>query len=73
MQQGQKHLPARATAERYRVVLRTLNRWLDNPKMNFPRPLLINGRRYFKEAELEDWERSQAAAEAATGTAVEAA
>jgi hypothetical protein len=57
MQQYQEHLPARSTAERYHVVLRTLNRWLENPKMDFPRPLVINGRRYFKKVDLETWER----------------
>ncbi len=54
-------LPAAAVLRRYRIVDRTLKRWLDNPSLNFPRPLVVNGRRYFKLGELEQWERSRAA------------
>ncbi len=54
-------LPAAAVLRRYRIVDRTLKRWLDNSSLNFPRPLVVNGRRYFKLDELEQWERSRAA------------
>jgi hypothetical protein len=53
-------LPARAVCARYQIVDRTLDRWLHNPALNFPRPLLINGRRYFRERLLGQWERSRA-------------
>jgi predicted DNA-binding transcriptional regulator AlpA len=45
-------LPARAVLARYGVVDRTLDRWIANQKLNFPRPIVINKRRYFREADL---------------------
>ena len=56
-----ERLPAAAVRHRYEIVDRTLKRWLDNPSLKFPRPLIVNGRRYFKVAELEQWERDRAA------------
>jgi hypothetical protein len=58
-------LPASKICERYNVVDRTLDRWLKNPKLNFPRPLYINKRRYFDLSAVEKWERAQAAGTAA--------
>jgi predicted DNA-binding transcriptional regulator AlpA len=58
-------LPASAVCQRYGVVDRTLDRWLKNRELAFPKPLYINHRRYFDEAELEIWERKQAARKAA--------
>ena len=58
-------LPARRVLERYSVVDRTLDRWLANPKLDFPRPLIVNSRRYFRMRELEAWERSRAAQQTA--------
>lgn len=37
-----------------------LDRWLKDETLGFPRPVVIRHRRYFKEAELLDWERAQA-------------
>ena len=54
-------LPAAAVLRRYQIVDRTLKRWLDNPSLDFPRPLVVNGRRYFRLTDLEQWERSRAA------------
>jgi hypothetical protein len=54
-------LPARLVCDRYRICGRTLDRWLNNAALNFPRPLVINGRRYFKERAIEQWERCRAA------------
>jgi hypothetical protein len=50
-------LPARKVCERYQVTDRTLARWLDDEKMDFPRPLVINRRRYFALADLLAWEQ----------------
>jgi hypothetical protein len=55
------YLAAKRVLERYDIVGRTLDRWLANPGMNFPRPMVINGRRYFLETELTAWERNRAA------------
>ena len=54
-------LPAKPVCERYRIRDRTLDRWLANQALQFPRPIVINGRRYFRERRLEIWERSRAA------------
>jgi predicted DNA-binding transcriptional regulator AlpA len=54
-------LPAKQVCERYQVTDRTLDRWLADPAMEFPRPMMINKRRYFPEIELTRWERKRAA------------
>lgn len=59
---GGARLPARLVCERYDIVRRTLDRWIDNEKLEFPRPIVINRRRYFREDELEEWERRRAQA-----------
>ena len=58
-------LPARVVWSRYGVVERTLARWLDDGRLCFPRPVLINGRRYWREADLVEWERSRVSAKVA--------
>ena len=37
----------------------TLWRWLDNPAMNFPKPIRIGARRYWREAEVIGWLEAQ--------------
>jgi hypothetical protein len=59
---GEMRLPARLVCERYRIVRRTLDRWIENEALGFPRPIVINKRRYFREHELEAWERRRAQA-----------
>lgn len=54
-------VPARKTEQRYDIADRTLDRWLADPKLNFPRPVIINRRRYFRIRELKEWERQRAA------------
>ncbi|WP_050625831.1 helix-turn-helix transcriptional regulator [Bradyrhizobium viridifuturi] len=54
-------LPAPAVWRRYNKTDRTLDRWLADPVLDFPRPLIINRRRYFRESEIIAWERAQAA------------
>lgn len=45
---------------RFGICDRTLDRWLIDPRMSFPRPIYINKRRYWELAEIEEWERAQA-------------
>ena len=52
-------LPARKVQLRYDIADRTLDRWLPVPELNFPRPVVINRRRYFKIGELQVWERAR--------------
>jgi hypothetical protein len=49
-------------AERFAVPTRTVDRWLVDPRLEFPRPLIIHTRRYFDLAEIEGWERRRQAA-----------
>jgi predicted DNA-binding transcriptional regulator AlpA len=53
-------IPAPQVCQRYGRNERTLDRWLKDQGLDFPRPTYIKNRRYFREAELIAWERSQA-------------
>lgn len=33
----------------------SLWRWLNDPKLNFPKPIKIQTRRYWREAEVTEW------------------
>jgi hypothetical protein len=57
--------PTRKVLARYNVCDRTLERWLIDPVMNFPRPMIINKRRYFRPAELFGWEIERATGQTA--------
>jgi predicted DNA-binding transcriptional regulator AlpA len=56
-----KYIPARYLRERYRVSDMTIWRWLRDENLGFPKPTLINRRRYWILADLEDWEAMRAA------------
>lgn len=49
-------LPSKAVIARFGISRRTLDRWLRDNVLNFPRPLVINHRLYFALAEIEAWE-----------------
>jgi len=53
-------LSDRQVAERYDVVVRTLERWDRQPDLGFPPPVRINGRRYRSVLALEQWDRANA-------------
>jgi hypothetical protein len=53
-----KKLPRRKTCERYGVCDRTLTRWERDPRLNFPPPTIINGRKYDDEDRLTAWDRA---------------
>ncbi|RWR29474.1 transcriptional regulator [Sinirhodobacter populi] len=38
----------------------TLHRWLKSPVLNFPKPIYIGQRRYWKESEIVAWLNAQA-------------
>lgn len=52
-------LPARAVWERFGVTSMSLHRWLANSRMAFPRPVYIGRFRYWKLAEIVEWEGSR--------------
>ena len=54
-------LPAAHLLARYRVSDMTLFRWLKDQKLGFPQPIRINGRRYWRLADLQAFEARQAA------------
>lgn len=47
--------------KRYGISEMTLYRWLKDEGLGFPKPMVVNGRRFFKEGELTNWERVKAA------------
>lgn len=58
---GGVYLPAKRVRERYGDCSdMTLWRWLNDPSMDFPRPLVINKRRLWKVDDLLAWERDRA-------------
>ena len=54
------YLPGPTTAKRYGIADRSLYRWEKDPNLDFPKPLVINKRRFFALDELEAWELSLA-------------
>jgi hypothetical protein len=53
-------LPTRLVSARYNVSDRTVARWERDPDLNFPKPLVINRRKYFSEDDLTAWDRANA-------------
>lgn len=61
MSQTDVHLlPTSKVCARYNISDRTVDRWLMRPELNFPQPIRISGRRYWREAEITAWERTRA-------------
>lgn len=54
-----RRLSAVMVAARYGVVVRTLDRWLDRPELNFPQPDVVNSRRYWWLNRLREWDRAR--------------
>ena len=51
-----RRVPTAAVAARYGVTVRSVERWLERPDLNFPRPEYINGRRYWSLNRLREWD-----------------
>ena len=49
----------RDVAARYHVHVRTIERWVEDPALEFPKPLYIRRRRYIKAGDLMAWEEIQ--------------
>jgi hypothetical protein len=47
-------------AARYGVSTKTIERWREDPDLKFPRGIDINGREYFPENELNDFDARRA-------------
>jgi hypothetical protein len=50
-------LPTTAVAERYGVTPRSVTRWTD--ESDFPKPEIINTRKYWRESRLRAWDRAR--------------
>jgi hypothetical protein len=62
MDNQERFLSRREQARRYNdCSVKTIERWGQNPKLNFPSEYDINGRKFRKLSELEAWERVRAA------------
>ena len=62
MEDTGSRLTTNKVAERYSVTTRSIERWEEDPKLCFPRPLVINKRKYWAVVDLVTWERRRAAA-----------
>ena len=56
MTEDDKYIPARAVWERYGVTDMTLHRWIRDVEMGFPAPHYFGRFRYWRLADLLDWE-----------------
>jgi hypothetical protein len=54
-------VPDSEVRDRYRRTGETLRAWEQDPRLNFPKPVWINGRKYRSEAELDAFDRARAA------------
>jgi len=57
METSNAYLTAPQVRERYNISDMSLHRWLHNADLNFPQPMIVNRRRYFRLDELVSWER----------------
>ena len=57
---GRKFLTTKHLCARYGKSDKTIDRWLENPALGFPKPMVINGRRLWAEDQLQQWERERA-------------
>ncbi|MER8516089.1 helix-turn-helix domain-containing protein [Mesorhizobium sp. M1060] len=54
------YMTAPQVLARFQITDMTLWRWLQDEKLGFPRPLVINRRRLFLKSALVEWERTRA-------------
>ena len=55
--QSELLVPLLELETRYGRTRRTIENWLADEALNFPKPVFVRGRRYFSLAELEKFER----------------
>lgn len=51
--------PKPEVARDFQTTTRTIDRWVNDPKMSFPAPIKINTRCYFDAEALERWKGSR--------------
>ena len=57
-----EYLPTGAVCKRYKICDRTIDRWAADERVGFPKPLVINNRRYWPLLSLQEFERSRVGA-----------
>jgi predicted DNA-binding transcriptional regulator AlpA len=57
-------LGGRQTADYLNVTTMTIWRWERDPKLSFPKPTVINDRKYWARSDINDWMRRQATGKA---------
>ncbi len=55
----QAYLTRPQVKARYQISEMTMWRWEKNPDLNFPQPMVVGRRKYFKEEDLTAWERDR--------------
>lgn len=62
MDKSPKYLTANQVRERFGGISdMSLWRWLRDPKLGFPQPMIVNRRRLFSEEEISRWEAERKA------------
>ncbi|KSV90945.1 hypothetical protein N181_09760 [Sinorhizobium fredii USDA 205] len=61
---NQVYLTTSQVLQRYSISEMSLWRWQKNESLGFPRPMIVNKRKFFKEEDLVAWERERARASA---------
>ena len=54
-----RFLPTTETAQRYATTTRSIDRWAADPKLNFPKPTYINGRKFWSLRALRRWDHER--------------
>ena len=54
-----EYITANDVCARYSITSMTLWRWLNKPDVNFPKPIVISKRRYFRLVDILAWENSK--------------
>jgi predicted DNA-binding transcriptional regulator AlpA len=57
---SRKLSPTRKVMERYSCSDRTIDRWVADPDLNFPKPIYIKRRRFWFDEELDEFDAAQA-------------
>ena len=56
---AKEYLTRRQLRERYKCVDRTIARWIADPSLGFPQPIVIRERQFFDRLEVDDFDASR--------------
>ncbi|PWE52761.1 helix-turn-helix domain-containing protein [Metarhizobium album] len=52
-------LNTNSICQRYDITKMTVWRWERDEKLKFPQPMVVNGRKLYRQEDIEAWERSR--------------